>query len=270
MVIGRVYKIVCDETDFGECYIGSTFDSLANRLGGHKSEYKKWKEGRKEAKTTSYKLFEKYGVGNCEIVLIKEYEVLDRRHLEVYETLWIYKLKTINKNNPVGGLLKRQQDQRWREENKEEIKLYMKEYYEENKEAFSLRNKDYRETHKEELKLYHKDYYEKNKGKMLSQQKVNGEKNKEVISLRNKDYRETHKEELKLYKKNYYETHKEELKLHTKDYYEKNREVISLKNKEKVMCQVCLCEVRRSDISAHYKSQKHVKNLLHYAPLEGG
>jgi hypothetical protein len=41
-----------------------------------------------------FKLFDKYGVKNCKIMLIKEYDVVDKLHLEMYETLWILRHKT--------------------------------------------------------------------------------------------------------------------------------------------------------------------------------
>jgi len=235
-LIGRVYKIVCDVTDFGECYVGSTFDSLINRFCGHKDNYTKWKnEG--SGYTSSYELFEKYGFDSCEIVLIKEYEVLDRRHLEVYESLWIHKLKSINKIDPVGGMLKKYRETQWFKENKEEMKLYGKEYYEKNKENRKLYGKEYYEKNKEEIKLYKKEYCEKNK------------------------------EELKLKWKKYRENNKEEINRKEKEYRNNNKEEINRKKREKIKCQVCLYEVSRSDLSQHYKTQKHVKNLLHYASI---
>ena len=107
MVIGRVYKICTDEKSLGEaytdeCYIGSTFDTLENRFSGHIRHYRRWINKSLVSKFSSSILFEKHGYENCHIELIKEYEVIDREHLEVYETLWIYKCqnKCINKRVP--------------------------------------------------------------------------------------------------------------------------------------------------------------------------
>ncbi len=71
-----------------ECYVGSTLKTLEERFKSHKSQMD----------TTSRILLKKYGVNSCNIVLIKEYDVVDRKHLEAYEQLWINKLKPVNKH----------------------------------------------------------------------------------------------------------------------------------------------------------------------------
>jgi len=122
MRIGRVYKIIPSQGN--ECYVGSTFDTLRDRLKYHKYNYESFKLNNFRYLTV-FDLFNKYGTNGCKIILIKEYDVLDRRHLEVYETLWMKKLKSINKIEPVAGLLKKdskkQSNKRYRDENKEEI-----------------------------------------------------------------------------------------------------------------------------------------------------
>jgi hypothetical protein len=95
MVIGRIYKIVSGEGN--ECYLGSTFNKLKYRFKQHKNDYRRWKDGNRGS-CASFDLFEKYEIKNCKMLLIKEYDVIDRKHLQVYETLWICKLKSINKN----------------------------------------------------------------------------------------------------------------------------------------------------------------------------
>ena len=97
MTIGRIYKIVSGQTN--ECYVGSTFNELKYRFRQHKDDYKKWKDG-KATRCASFDLFDKFGLQNCKIILIREYDVVDKQHLKVYEQLWINKLKPINKVNP--------------------------------------------------------------------------------------------------------------------------------------------------------------------------
>ena len=101
MVIGRVYKICTDEKYTDEIYIGSTLDILKNRFSGHVRQYNRWKNG-KTNNVSSFDLFEKYQVENCHIELVKEYDVIDKNHLEVYETLWInkYRNKCVNQCVP--------------------------------------------------------------------------------------------------------------------------------------------------------------------------
>ena len=103
MVIGRIYKII--STEGNEVYVGSTFNTTRNRFSQHKGDYTKWKSDNvkySKHNVSVNKLFEKYGKDKCKIILIKEYDVLDRFHLEVYESLWIYKLKSINNHIPFG------------------------------------------------------------------------------------------------------------------------------------------------------------------------
>ena len=86
-----------------------------------------------------FDLFDKFGINNCKIILIKEYDVCDRKHLEMYECLWICKLKQncLNKTHPFR--IKFLSD-----------KLYNKEcnkiYYKDNKEKEKERIKQYREN----------------------------------------------------------------------------------------------------------------------------
>lgn len=85
MRIIRVYKIInninCD------VYIGSTLSELKCRWNCHKNQIKK---------SCSKDFIEKYGIENCHIILIKEYQGLDciietRKIQRVYEQLWLNK-----------------------------------------------------------------------------------------------------------------------------------------------------------------------------------
>ena len=68
-------------------------------------------------------LFKKFGLENFRMILIKEYEVCDRTHLQAYETLWVSKLTCVNKCIPLH--IK---------------KLSKKHYYETNKERSTTNN----------------------------------------------------------------------------------------------------------------------------------
>lgn len=96
--IGRIYKIQSGNSN--EVYVGSTIDTLRRRLMGHINGYNNYKS-KGTSNCTLYALFDKYGVDNCRIELIKEYEIADRTHLYAYESLWISKIATINKINPL-------------------------------------------------------------------------------------------------------------------------------------------------------------------------
>jgi hypothetical protein len=78
-------------------------------------------------------MFEKYGSGDCRIILIKEYMVCDKLHLRALEQLWINKLKPINKNCAfqIPKLYVRQYTKRCKEKRAK--------YYQENREKFLAR-----------------------------------------------------------------------------------------------------------------------------------
>jgi hypothetical protein len=81
----RIYKII--STRGNETCVGSTFNRLSDRFRMHRNNY----SCEKNNCSTDY-FFDKYGITNCKIVLIKEYEVyaetaIDKKHLSVYETL---------------------------------------------------------------------------------------------------------------------------------------------------------------------------------------
>lgn len=127
-MIGKVYKIIHSQSNI--CYVGSTFNELRKRFTQHK-----------QTTNTSIitKYLEKYGRDNFKIILIKEYEVVDRVHLEAYEQLWINKLKSINLNNTMHFKT-----------------LYSKDYYNNNKELWSIR----KEKNKEHIQEYNQKYLE--------------------------------------------------------------------------------------------------------------
>jgi len=82
------------------------------------------------------------------------------------------------------------------------------------------------------------------------------EDNKEKIAEKAKKYRNANKEQILERGKKYYEDNKEQLAEYQKIYRDVNREQINEKAKEKVICDHCGCEIRKSDISKHKKTKK--------------
>ena len=74
----------------------------------------------------------------------------------------------------------------------------------------------------------------------------------EHLSKQNKQYTENNKEHLKQHKKQYQETNKEYFKQLHKQYYETNKEYIL----EKVICNICGCQVNRSGMAKHQRTKK--------------
>jgi hypothetical protein len=98
-MIGYVYKII-DKLNLNILYIGSTINSLTIRWSKHKYDFKRWMNGSKNHKLSISKYFKQYGIENFELILIKKYQIFDRKHLHIYEQLFISNTKCINKQNP--------------------------------------------------------------------------------------------------------------------------------------------------------------------------
>ena len=237
MKIGKVYKIIHTQSDI--CYVGSTTASLKSRWWSHKSKYNHSKKtnGRKCA---IYEYFEKYGISQFKIILIKEYEVVDKKHILAYEQLWINRLKCVNKCDTLGGF-KKHKDKIYAQKNKEKIKeRYLKwaegkeeylraqkrDYYKNNKEAINEKAKKYRDNNKEHLRAQKRDYYKNNKEAINEKDKEKYKNNKEAILAKNKEYRE------------------------------RNKDKINARNREKVNCPICDKQLNRTSLSRHKKIHK--------------
>jgi hypothetical protein len=182
MKIGRVYKIVCGVSNI--VYIGSTFNILKQRWSEHKKAFKKYLDGKKNG-VAIYPYFKEHGIENFKMILVKEYQVCDKKQLEAYEQLWMNKTKCCNKQGAV-NYLKQQKQKEYNEANKEQIAIKQKEHYEANKGEILARNKQYRESNKEQIAIKDRQYYEANKEQIANQRKEYYEANKEMILKKNK------------------------------------------------------------------------------------
>jgi hypothetical protein len=167
---GKIYCLRSHQTD--DVYIGSTCQPLSKRKVDHKTNYKRWKNG-KCGYVTSFEII-KYD--DCYIELLEECPCDNKNQLERREGQLIREMKCINKL--VAGRSKKE----YNKENKEQIKEY---------------NKKYNEEHKEQIAEHYKKYYEANKEHIAKQQKKYYEENKEQIKEQKKEYREAHKNDFK-------------------------------------------------------------------------
>ena len=214
--LGHIY-IIWTPLDNSFCYIGSTFNRLHKRFEGHKRDYK-----HKYGEYSIHKYFNKYGIDNFKIELIKSYNVIrthqkDFKHLHAYETLWINKTKNcVNKLIPFNPL--------WND------KQYHNQYY---------------ENHKEELVEYQKQYKEKHKKQIAKQKKEHYENHKEEIAEKAKQYRENHKKEIAEQRKQHYESNKKE---------------INEKRSITINCE-CGSKYTLQHRARHFKTKKHIQFL---------
>ena len=133
---GKIYKIepICDHDD-GEIYIGSTTKKyLSQRMVRHRENYLQAKEKRY---LTSFILFDKYGIDNCNIILLESVDAKDYNELVAREAHYIKTLKCVNKVVPLRT---------------------RKEYYDDNREIFIMKEKQYRQDNKDKVQARRKEY----------------------------------------------------------------------------------------------------------------
>jgi hypothetical protein len=169
-----MYKLVCNDLNVKECYVGHTTD-MTKRKNKHKSSCNN--EKGKEFNEKKYVFIrENGGWENWVMVMIEEYNCKNKqeatkRERELYEELQ----STLNTFRPyVNEVEIKEYTKEYYETNKETYKEKQKENYKNNKEIFSKRHKKYRENNKEYFKEYKKEYYETNKVKITEKKKEKG------------------------------------------------------------------------------------------------
>ena len=163
---GKIYCIRSFQTD--DVYIGSTTQTLAQRLGKHRTEYKQYLKG-KYHYVTSFELL-KYD--DYYIELITLYPCSCKAELEAEEGHYIRDWDCVNKIIPG-----RTQEQ-YRIDNKEKRKEYNKQYNIDNRykiKQYRIDNRDkikqFRIDNRDKRKEYDKQYYIDNKEKKSERQK---------------------------------------------------------------------------------------------------
>ena len=164
---GKIYKIV--DISRTKIYIGSTTKQyVSQRMDEHRRKFRDWKLG-KYNYTSSFQLFEEFGVDNCIIELIELYPCESRDELNMKEGEHIKNNVCVNKN--VAGRTVKE----YREDNKEKLKEINKEYYQSHKET----TKQYYQDNILKVKDYNKEYRDKNKEEINAKKKLYYHENKE-------------------------------------------------------------------------------------------
>ena len=163
----KVYKIeprcLHEEEDI---YIGSTAQTaLCLRFQGHKKDY-----NNRKGTCSVHALFDKYGVDNCEIVLLESCPCKTKDELFARESFYMKTMKCVNSH--IMGRTKKE----YRDSHKVKIALYQVKWRNgEKKEEILQKRYDYHHEHREDMLLYSKNYYEKNKESISA-------KNKEIVT----------------------------------------------------------------------------------------
>ena len=185
---GKIYKVEpISGGEDGDVYIGSTTKQyLSQRMSNHRSDYKRWKNGTLKTNFTSFILFDKYGVENCQIVLLELANVKTKDELVEKESFYIKTLRCVNKVIP------NQTRKEYLEQPhvKERILRYTGEYLKNRTDITNTYKKKYRDNNKEAISNHNKIYRENNKEAISEKRKIYAEKNREAINARTKIYRE--------------------------------------------------------------------------------
>ena len=173
---GQIYKIV--DVGYNKCYIGSTIETLSNRMAKHRNHYKDYVNKTGKVRTKSFDLFDEFGVENCKIVWVKDYPCNSRKELEAEEGRIQQETDCVNKN------LSGRTNEQYRKDHSDYLQTYFETYRRENKEKIKQRDKQYRDNNKDKIqqykqnnrekeKLYNTRYYEKNKDIINARKKTN-------------------------------------------------------------------------------------------------
>ena len=151
----KVYKI-CNCID-NELYVGSTCQSLSQRMGEHR-------RGARKARTQHFRLYQKMnelGVENFSIVLLEEMpECQNIEQLRKKERDYIEEL-----NSRLNQIIPSRTKQEWTKSNPEKVKDSFQKHYEKNKEKIIEKAKCFATDNPDKVKAYQRRSYEKNKEK---------------------------------------------------------------------------------------------------------
>jgi hypothetical protein len=150
----KIYKI----TGGGLTYIGSTTVSLSQRLAHHKSDLKRFKEGKRKYGVTSFKVLE---YPDYAISLIEKYPCEDNEELQARERYWIENTDCVNRFIP----------------NRSKA-----EHYQDNKEVLSEKHRIYRMENEEVIQKHRADRVQNRETPLREKQRIYREQHKEEIS----------------------------------------------------------------------------------------
>lgn len=188
---GTIYRIVSLSHPEIQ-YVGSTGDTLNKRWLRHKIQFKAWKDDPTKIKLSIFPYFSEYGIDDFRIILIKQYEVVDKHHLSSYEQLYMNRIKCVNSNkawhvnaNNCKWMMT-QYNIQYNKKNKEIINEKAKLNYRNNQERLVEKSKIYRENNPEAITKSSAMYRDNNK------QKIHDKYNEKVVCECGKTYTHGH------------------------------------------------------------------------------
>jgi hypothetical protein len=143
MTVGRVYAIVNNDESIR--YVGSTTKTLNQRFSTHKSNYKRWIDGKGRC-CMIYHAIREHGIDSFHIEMLEEIEFNDKCELLQLENKYISELECVNKHSAFTGI---------KSDTEQE---YKKLYYEANQEKIKEKQKQYREANRDKIREKMKQY----------------------------------------------------------------------------------------------------------------
>jgi len=140
---GKVYAIRSHQTP--DVYIGTTTQTLAQRLGGHRTDYARYKAGKFRYVTS----FELLNYIDHYIELLENYPCRDKNELERKEGEYIRSMECVNKFIP--GRTRKE----WLVDNKEHVSRYREQYRENNKSEIHQYYENDKENNHRKMKQYY-------------------------------------------------------------------------------------------------------------------
>ena len=155
-VNSKIYQIT--DNAYTNCYIGSTYSTLAKRMSQHRDDYNRYIIG-KIAQTCSYDIFDEFGVENCKIELVESYPCESRDDLNKCEGYWIRETQCVNR--VMTGRTRHQ----YREDNRDTIAEHKKEYAATHKDVITASQKSWAQGNKEHVNAKSNAWYHANSEK---------------------------------------------------------------------------------------------------------
>ena len=169
---GKIYKVV--DVGYNKCYIGSTTESLSQRMARHRASYNHFLKGNKRHSTSCVELFDEYGVENCKIELIVACKCETKDELLREEGKHIKNIDCVNK--VISGRTRKEYltDKRIISKNttnntkrttKKKLRKTTKIYHQNNRDKILERVKKHYQDNKEHYQEYKRQWYLKKKAK---------------------------------------------------------------------------------------------------------
>ena len=155
-----IYKIVCNDLNICDVYVGSTTDFI-RRKWQHKSSC-----NNEKSKKYNYKVYQNIrqngGWNNFSMVEIEKYNCNDSNEAHARERYYL-ELLNANLNIKIPSRTTKEYKQKYSEVNKDKIAERKKKYRDANKEKIAEQKKKYREDNKEKIAEQRKKYRESKK-----------------------------------------------------------------------------------------------------------